>query len=61
MKRLVTAVLASALVLMAVSPALASENCPTPGPGFGQHIAEMAKTCEKAMFIDCVSEMATAE
>jgi len=46
-----------------VPSALAEENhaCPTPGPGFGQHIADMTPACPQMngqMFGKMVSNMA---
>ena len=60
------------LVLMAISllayPVLAEgmdcpDECPQPGPEFGQHISDMTQKClvehGGQMFGDCVSDMAT--
>jgi len=51
-----TLILALALFLTAVSPSLAATM--EPGPGYGNHIADMAQKCsDKGMFSECVKNM----
>lgn len=54
MKLILILTLIAVLLLVAVVPVIAST---TPGPGYGQHISQMAKICDKAMFGQCVANM----
>jgi hypothetical protein len=49
------------LALIVVSPSVMAMDCPSPGPGFGQHISTMTPDCPKMhgdMFGKMVSSMA---
>jgi hypothetical protein len=53
MKMFVALALIAVIILVAVGPVLAI----APGPGYGLHISQMAKTCDKASFGQCVASM----
>ena len=63
MRRFIIAVLALTTASLLIPSALADGNqaCPTPGPGFGKHIADMTPACplmSGQMFGTMVSNMA---
>ncbi len=60
-KLLLTAAFATSLIMTTAGAAFAMSGWlpPAGSQEYGQHIANMAKVCDKAMFGECISEMST--